>query len=161
MKDTAPYKILFVCLGNICRSPMAETIVNRMAQTEGLPVEADSAGISSYHCGEPSDLRMRSAARRRGYEITHRSRPVTRSDFERFDIIIGMDDSNLDSLMRMAATEDEERKVIGIGRYIEGTGYDYVPDPYYGGADGFNMVINLLETAAQNIINDLRKNRWQ
>jgi len=155
MDKTTPYKILFVCLGNICRSPMAETIINTLASTEGLPVVADSAGISSYHHGEPADLRMRSAARKRGYEITHHSRPVKRTDFERFDLIIGMDDSNVDSLLEMAATEDEEKKVVGIGRYLIGTGFDYVPDPYYGGADGFNMVINLLETAVQNIINEL------
>lgn len=98
------YKILFVCLGNICRSPAAQAVMERIVAERGISdkVEVDSAGISGYHRGDLPDKRMRVHAARRGLQLTHLSRPVSHSDFERFDLIIGMDDANVDDLCDMA-----------------------------------------------------------
>ena len=112
MSKDEKYKILFVCLGNICRSPAAEGIMRRLVEERGLAerVEIDSAGLSGYHAGDLPDRRMRVHARRRGLKLTHRSRPVSSSDFERFDMIVAMDDSNYDCLRDMAGTLEEEAK---------------------------------------------------
>lgn len=153
-----PFKILFVCLGNICRSPMAETIMQKRIDDGGLAIEVDSAGISAYHQGEQADLRMRAAAREHGYSITHRSRQVRRSDFALFDMIVAMDDSNYDDLMEMAVTSDEENKIVRINQFFTDKTITYVPDPYYGGANGFTLVINMLEDAVDNMITFVEAN---
>lgn len=152
------YRILFVCLGNICRSPMAEAVMQRLLVQEGMDrqVEVDSAGILSYHQGELPDARMRMHAARRGYELTHRSRPVREADFDRFDCIVGMDDRNLDDLRELAPSVEAERKVERMCRFCRTKVVDYVPDPYYGGASGFENVIDILEDACQGLLDEVR-----
>lgn len=147
-------KILFVCLGNICRSPSAEEIMRVMVHKAGLDdlFFLDSAGISSYHEGEMADPRMRSYAKMRGYTLTHRSRPVRTDDFYDFDIIIGMDDRNISSLKDMAPGIEEEKKVRRMTDFCVNKVVDYVPDPYYDG--GFDNVIDILEDACAGLIEE-------
>ena len=147
-------KILFVCLGNICRSCTAEEIMRTVLQREGLDREVlvDSAGLISYHQGEQADPRMRAHALRRGYHITHLSRPVCMTDFYDFDLIIGMDDSNISRLRDLAPSIEEEAKIHRMTEYCIGKVVDHVPDPYYGGAQGFENVIDILEDACEGLL---------
>lgn len=150
--------ILFVCLGNICRSSAAEGVMKQLVEREGRQEEfvIDSAGILSYHQGELPDPRMRSHAARRGYLLTHRSRPVTSNDFLEFDWIIGMDDRNLDDLHRLAPTLDSEKKICRMTDFCRHhPEADHVPDPYYGGSAGFDLVLDLLEDACQGLLDRL------
>ncbi|MBR4041968.1 MAG: low molecular weight phosphotyrosine protein phosphatase [Bacteroidaceae bacterium] len=147
-------KILFVCLGNICRSCTAEEIMRTVLQREGLDrkVLVDSAGLISYHQGEQADPRMRAHASRRGYHITHLSRPVCMTDFYDFDLIIGMDDSNISRLRDLAPSIEEEAKIHRMTEYCISKVVDHVPDPYYGGAQGFENVIDILEDACEGLL---------
>lgn len=150
-----PIRILFVCLGNICRSPAAEGVMRSLVESKGLEkeFEIDSAGTYSGHQGQLPDNRMRIHARRRGYELTHRSRPVRESDFDRFDIIVAMDASNRDNLRRIAPTPEDERKIVMMSDYCRHPhGYDYVPDPYYEGSEGFELVLDMLEDACSGLL---------
>lgn len=145
-------------MGNICRSPAAEAIFRAFANKEGLPVFVDSAGTSGWHEGEKADPRMRAHARKYGYDITSLSRPFDRAtDFEQFDLIIPMDDSNYFDLKEQALTVDEMDKIVKISDFIADSGYTYIPDPYYGGEEGFTLVINLLEKASVRILADIRR----
>lgn len=152
-------RILFVCLGNICRSATADEVMRTYLKREGLDreVEVDSAGISSYHRGELPDDRMRMHASRRGYNLTHRSRPVCIDDFYDFDIILGMDDSNIAALKDMAPDLETEKKIGRMTDYCRVKMVDYVPDPYYGGAQGFENVLDILEDACGGLIESLKK----
>lgn len=154
-------RILFICLGNICRSSAAQTIMQHLVDEEGLgkAIELDSAGILSYHQGEPADPRMRAHAARRGYNITHQSRPVTADDFRRFDLILGMDDSNIDDLMERCPDVENQRKIRRMTDYCRLKQADHVPDPYYGGAQGFENVLDLLEDACAGLLEELKKDR--
>lgn len=136
-------RILFVCLGNICRSSSAEEVMRTLIKKEGLEheIEVDSAGILSYHRGELPDSRMRMHASRRGYNLTHRSRPVCTEDFYHFDMIIGMDDRNIEDLMERAPDLETEKKIHRMTDYCRVKVADYVPDPYYGGAQGFEKCL--------------------
>ena len=148
------YKILFVCLGNICRSPAAQGIMEKMIADRGLQDRfyVDSAGTYGGHNGSLPDERMRIHARRRGYELTHLSRQVTGHDFETFDLIVIMDKNNLHGLRCMKDVVDE-RKVVEIARYLRmHPGHDSVPDPYYGGPEGFELALDLIEDACDGII---------
>jgi len=112
----------------------------------------DSAGTGRYHIGDLPDHRMRIHARRRGLELTHRCRQVTEEDFERFDLIIGMDASNISDLRRMAPTPEAEAKIHAMAEFFSSTErYDHVPDPYYEGAEGFELVLDLLEDGCRNL----------
>ena len=144
-------KILFVCLGNICRSPAAEGVFKHMLRQRGITgrFEVDSAGTYSGHAGELPDPRMRSHAARRGYLLEHRSRPVRPDDFEKFDLILGMDDYNIDTLRSMADSPEEAAKVKRVTDYCRHYPVDCIPDPYYGGADGFENVLNIFESARE------------
>ena len=146
-------RILFVCLGNICRSPAAEGIMKSIVDAEGaVDFAIDSAGTARYHIGELPDHRMRIHARRRGIELGHHCRQVTSIDFEDFDLVIGMDDSNLANLRRIAPSPEAERKILGMSAFFnKSTHYDYVPDPYYEGAEGFELVLDLLEEGCRNL----------
>lgn len=158
MEMKGKYKILFVCLGNICRSPAAQGVMQRLIDERGLNERfyLDSAGTYGGHAGELPDRRMRVHAQRRGYELTHRSRRVTGRDLEDFDLIVAMDASNRYNLQEMAATVDESRKIIMMGDYIRHyPHYDYIPDPYYEGAEGFELVLNLLEDACAALLDEL------
>ena len=151
------YRLLFVCLGNICRSPAAEGIMRHLVRERGLSarVEIDSAGTYGGHAGELPDPRMRAHAARRGYLLEHRSRPVTADDFERFDLIVGMDDMNVDRLRCLAPDAASSDKIRRMASYCRHYPYDHVPDPYYSGADGFELVLNLLEDACENLLEQL------
>jgi protein-tyrosine phosphatase len=137
-------KILFVCLGNICRSSTAEGVMLHLIEEAGLEKEfvIDSAGILSYHQGELPDSRMRAHAARRGYQLVHRSRPVRTEDFYNFDLIIGMDDRNIEDL----------KKIHRMTEYCNRIPADHVPDPYYGGAEGFEYVLDILEDACSGLL---------
>ncbi len=151
-------KILFVCLGNICRSSSAEEIMRQRIVEAGLEHEiaVDSAGILSYHQGELPDNRMRMHAARRGYRLTHLSRPVTTTDFYDFDLIVGMDDRNIDDLKERAPGPDEEKKIVRMTDYCREKAVDHVPDPYYGGASGFENVLDILEDACAGLLEAVR-----
>ncbi len=154
--------ILFVCLGNICRSPMAEEIMRTLLNDNNLndSIEIDSAGILSVHQGELPDRRMREHAFTRGYRLTHRSRPVKGADFDRFDLIIGMDDNNIDALERLAPTLEAKEKIQRMADFFTNkVQYDYVPDPYYGGSEGFNLVIDLLEDGCKNLLKNFKNEK--
>ena len=152
-------KILFVCLGNICRSPTAEGVLRTLAAREApeLPLEVDSAGPAGYHVGEPPDPRTQQAAARRGYNLTAlRARVVEPADFERFDLILGMDEENLRVLRRRAPTHSHERLRLLLDFAPESGSRD-VPDPYYGGPNGFEEVLDLVEAATRGLLAHLRQ----
>lgn len=151
---TAPYRILFVCLGNICRSPLAEAIMRQLLAKDPVAssrIEVDSAGIGGWHQGELADPRMRAHAARRGIEMTHRARQVTDRDFDTFDLIIAMDDGNYEALRELAPTLEQQAKVVRMADYLEQMPWDHIPDPYYGGASGFELVLDLLTEACTRL----------
>lgn len=150
-------RILFVCLGNICRSSSAEEVMRTYIKRAGLEheLEVDSAGISCFHRGELADERMRAHAERRGYHIIHLSRPVCTDDFYEFDMILGMDDRNIDALREKAPDVDSEKKIGRMTDFCKLKVVDYVPDPYYGGAQGFENVLDILEDACLGLLEHL------
>ncbi len=152
-------KILFVCLGNICRSSSAEEIMRTVLKRAGLDrdITVDSAGLIRYHEGELPDSRMRMHAARRGYNLTHCSRPVRTSDFYDFDLIIGMDDRNIQELKDRAPGIDEEKKIVRMTDFCHNKVADHVPDPYYGGASGFENVLDILEDACEGLLRQLTR----
>ena len=158
MKTNSTIHILFVCLGNICRSCTAEEIMRTLLKHAGLEkvVEVDSAGLISYHQGEQADPRMRSHALRRGYHITHLSRPLRMTDFYDFDLIIGMDDINISRLHELAPSLEEESKIHRMTEFCVNKIADHIPDPYYGGAQGFENVIDLLEDACGGLLQKIQ-----
>ena len=158
MKTNSTIHILFVCLGNICRSCTAEEIMRTLLKHAGLEkvVEVDSAGLISYHQGEQADPRMRSHALRRGYHITHLSRPLRMTDFYDFDLIIGMDDTNISRLYELAPSLEEESKIHRMTEFCVNKIADHIPDPYYGGAQGFENVIDLLEDACGGLLQKIQ-----
>ena len=151
-------RILFVCLGNICRSPTAEAVFRAIAARELADFELtiDSAGTAGYHMGEPPDRRTREAAARRGYDLSDlRARMVEPEDFERFDLILAMDRQNLRTLERRAPVQVRERIRLFL-EYAPEAGETEVPDPYYGGANGFEHVLDLIEAASRGLCDALR-----
>ena len=153
-------KILFVCLGNICRSSAADEILRQQATERGLSdtMTIDSAGTYGGHAGELPDPRMRAAGKKRGYNFTHRSRRVRSEDFDRFDLLLAMDDSVYESLSRLAPSVEALQKLERMADYIPAhCGYDYVPDPYYEGADGFELVLDMLEEGCAVLLDRLTK----
>jgi protein-tyrosine phosphatase len=152
-------RILFVCLGNICRSPSAEAVLREIAAREApeLQIEVDSAGTAGYHIGEPPDARSQEAALRRGYDMSRlRARIVEPEDFERFDLILAMDRSNLSVLRRRAPTASAARVRLFL-EFAPDLETPEVPDPYYGGASGFEEVLDLVEAASRGLIAHLRE----
>jgi len=152
-------KILFVCLGNICRSPTAEVVFREVAAREApdLVIQVDSAGTAGYHIGSPPDPRTREAAARRGYDLSPlRARIVEPEDFEQFDLILAMDRENLAALRRSAPQGGHERVRLFLEFAPELATSD-VPDPYYGGPNGFEEVLDLVEAAAHGLLNHVRR----
>lgn len=155
LPSSGPVRILFICLGNICRSPAAQGMMQATVDERGLTESflIDSAGTGGYHIGSLPDQRMRAHARRRGLVLDHRCRQVSESDFADFDIIIGMDASNVADLRRLAPTPEAMAKVMPMSAFFAlATRYDYVPDPYYEGAEGFELVLDLLADATLNLL---------
>ena len=151
-------RILFVCLGNICRSPTAEAVLRALAAREApeLALEVDSAGTAAYHVGEPPDPRTRQAGARRGYDLNAlRARIVEPEDFERFDLILAMDRENLRVLKRRAPSSAQSRLHLFL-EFSPEAGPEDVPDPYYGGPNGFEQVLDLVEAAARGLLAHLR-----
>jgi protein-tyrosine phosphatase len=154
-------KILFVCLGNICRSPTAEVVFREIAARDApdLQVEIDSAGTAAYHVGAPPDSRTCQAALRRGYDMSAlRARVVEVQDFTRFDLILAMDRQNLEALQSRAPAETRSRIRLFL-EFAPETDTTEVPDPYYGGANGFEEVLDLVEAAAQGLLQHVRQGK--
>lgn len=154
------YRILFVCLGNICRSPAAEGIMRRLVGQEGISdrVEVDSAGTYGGHRGQLPDPRMRSAAARRGLSLTHRSRPIREEDFEQFDRIVVMDDMNYEDVHRLAPSRKAAERIFRMTEFCRRhPDRTYVPDPYYEGHEGFELVLDLLEDACEGLLEEMKK----
>lgn len=150
-----PTKILFVCLGNICRSPAAEGVLRKLATDQGVDhlLEIDSAGTYGGHAGEPSDYRMREAAHSRGYSLTHRSRQITEEDMLHFDRIIVMDDNNFRNVERLAPSPESKRKIERFADLVTTIpDIHYVPDPYYEGREGFYLVLDILEDGCRELL---------
>jgi protein-tyrosine phosphatase len=153
--------LLFVCLGNICRSPTAEGAMRALLEQAGLAdsVIVDSAGTGAWHTGSPPDGRAVAAARRRGLELGGVARTVTPHDFERFDLLLAMDRSNLADLQALASDEDERAKVRLLREFDSESvraGTLDVPDPYYGAAGGFAEVLDIVEAACAGLLEDIR-----
>ena len=148
-------RILFVCLGNICRSPAAEGILRSMAQRRGVSdsFTIDSAGTYGGHAGDLPDPRMRRAAAARGYDLTHRARQVREEDFERFDALGVMDDMNYEALHRLAPSRAAAQRIYRMTEFCRRhPARSYVPDPYYEGHEGFELVLDLLEDGCEGIL---------
>jgi protein-tyrosine phosphatase len=155
---TRTFSVLFVCTGNICRSPTAEGIFRKLAGEAGMgeTMLADSAGTHAYHIGEPPDPRAQDAAAKRGYDLSGlRARRFEQADFQRFDLILAMDRDHHSILLRMArlSAAHKLKLVMSYARRFE---EEEVPDPYYGGPQGFERVLDLLEDAAQGLLESLR-----
>ena len=151
------YKLLFVCLGNICRSPSAENIMNHLIQQRGLSdrIQCDSAGTSSYHIGSPPDRRMTAAAREQGIELVGAARQFMPDDFERFDRILAMDRDNYRDILSLDRDGRYRSKVQMMCRFCHHHRDREVPDPYYGGPEGFNYVIDLLKDACEGLLDEV------
>ncbi|MDT8407061.1 MAG: low molecular weight protein-tyrosine-phosphatase [Methylococcales bacterium] len=150
----SPIRVLFVCMGNICRSPTAEGVFARLVKEQGLEtvIEIDSAGTHAYHIGEQPDHRAQQAALARGIELHHlRARKVTYGDFEDFDYLLAMDDDNL-AILRSACPEALRHKLHLLLDFAPETGVRAVPDPYYGGAQGFEQVLDLVEAGGRGFL---------
>ena len=151
--------VLFVCLGNICRSPTAEGVFRHLVENEGLAdaVHVDSAGTGAWHIGDAPDARAQAAARGRGVDLSRqRARQVAAGDFQRFDYVIAMDRSNLASLQTLARPETRDRIRLFLD-FAPELGQREVPDPYYGGADGFDIVLDMVEAASRGLLDDIRR----
>jgi protein-tyrosine phosphatase len=158
----ARVRLLFVCMGNICRSPTAEAVMARELRAAGLEdrVELDSAGTGSWHVGEPPDPRSTSAAARRGVTLHGAARQVAPQDFERFDLVVAMDRQNHDALQRLApdaAARDKVRLLREFDPEAVAAGDLDVPDPYYGAGDGFARVLDVVEAGCEGLLRTLRE----
>lgn len=150
-------RILFVCLGNICRSPTAEGVMRKVLAEAGAEgeIEVESAGTGSWHVGERADPRAVAAASERGYSLESLGRQVSPSDFEEYDLLLAMDRSNHADLLSIAPPDAREK--VRLLREFDPKGGDLdVPDPYYGGHDGFNQVLNIIERSCEELLRELR-----
>ena len=150
-------KVLFICTGNICRSPAAEEIFRQKAREKKVDnlFHIDSAGTHNYHEGELPNIKMRKHAEKRGYQLTSRSRPVQIEDFFEFDHIIAMDNFNYQNLRFKSPDVESLQKISMMTDYCRNNDIDHVPDPYYGGADGFELVLDILEDACESLVERL------
>lgn len=152
-------RVLFVCLGNICRSPTAQGMFEKLAleYADAIEVEADSAGTAAYHVGQAPDSRSQEAARQRGVDLSaQRARQVTAHDYDRFDLLLAMDESNHSELLRRAPAGRNDRVQLFMS-YAPHMETSEVPDPYYGGPDGFDSVLDLVEEAGRGLLDKLTR----
>jgi len=158
---SAPQRLLFVCLGNICRSPAAEGVFLHLLAREGLEqaFQVDSAGTGGWHRGQPADARMRAAAARRGITLASRARQIETADLLRFDRILTMDDANLAEVRKLARGVEHRARIEPITRYGCRPEITEVPDPYYGGPGGFEQVLDLLDEACAGLLKHLLSDR--
>lgn len=154
-------KLLFVCLGNICRSPTAEAVMQKLVDDNGLSdiIELDSAGTGNWHVGERADSRMRSHASKRGIELTSIARQIKPRDLKTFDYIIGMDDSNIQNIKRLDSSGKYADKIYSMVGFCSDGSYSEVPDPYFGGAAGFELVLDILDDACNGLLKKVREDR--
>ena len=151
------FGVLFVCTGNICRSPTAEAIFRKLATDAGMAVTADSAGTHGYHIGEPPDSRAQKAAAKRGYDLSAlRARTIEGADFQRFDLILAMDEEHHAILSRIVGSSADHKLKLMMS-YAQRFKEREVPDPYYGGPQGFERVLDMLEDAARGLLESLRR----
>jgi protein-tyrosine phosphatase len=158
----APIRVLMVCLGNICRSPTAHGVFQQRVESAGLAglIEVDSAGTGDFHLGEKPDIRSRKAAQQRGYNLSSlRARQVSKDDFERFDYILAMDDNNLRDLQALCPAPLQHK--LRLLMEFADNNYLSVPDLYYGEGEGFQLVLNLVEEAADALLDHIRKQDLQ
>ena len=155
----ADYSVLFVCMGNICRSPTGEGVLKHMLEGEDLAdcVLVDSAGTIAYHTGEPADARMRKFASRRGYQLDSIARQTTAKDLEEFDLILTMDRKNIENVRQMDPDGTFHDKVKNFCDYCEAHADKEVPDPYYGGDEGFEHVLDLIEDGCKQLVAEIKK----
>jgi protein-tyrosine phosphatase len=154
------YRVCFVCTGNICRSPMAESVFRARVAEAGLDdqVEVDSAGTGGWHEGEDADPRTVSVLEEHGYEIAHTARQFQRSWFSRLDLVIALDEGHLKGLRRLAPTPEDAAKIRLLRSYDPAAGGDLeVPDPYYGGREGFEECLEMVEAASEGLLEAVRR----
>ncbi len=152
-------KVLFVCMGNICRSPTAEAVFKHYVVQAGLGerIESDSAGTHDYHIGDPPDTRTQQAALDRGYDMSGlRARQVSADDFAEFDYVLAMDESNL-HLLKGSCPQEHLNKIMFLTEFSDKPGRRNVPDPYYGGPQGFEQVLDMVEHAAQGLLRRIQE----
>ena len=152
-------KILFVCLGNICRSPAAEGVMSSLISNDGLRefISVDSAGTLSYHQGEAADPRMKAHAEQRGYDLTSISRKFNpKKDFDEFDYIVTMDNSNYREIKKLAVDSEQKNKIFKMANFIKNHKVDEVPDPYYEGPEGFEYVLDIIEDGCKEILKKVK-----
>lgn len=160
LKHKQDIRVLFVCLGNICRSPAAEGVMRNIVDEAGDSERwtIDSAGIGRWHVGDLPDKRMRLHARDRGLDLTHRCRQVRPSDFDNFDLIIGMDAQNIEDLHELSPSPEADARIVPMGAFLPASSnYFYIPDPYYEGSEGFELVLDLLDDACHDLYNTLMR----
>ena len=150
--------VLLVCLGNICRSPTAEAAVREAAEDAGLDLVVDSAGTGAWHVGNPPDARMTAAAAEDDLHLTGSARQVTPDDFRDFDLVVAMDTRNHEDLLALAPDDDARARVRLFREYAGETGQG-VPDPYYGGPDGFREVVGIVRRAARGLVEAIQHGR--
>jgi protein-tyrosine phosphatase len=148
------HRICFICMGNICRSPLAENVFRHKVRQRGLDSQfvIDSAGTGGWHAGEPPDPRVRSVAQSQGIQMSGAARQIKREDFARYDFLICMDDENREHILNMGAPPEKVRLLLECDQNAQ---CREVPDPYYGGADGFEHVFKLVEAACEPLLNEL------
>lgn len=156
-----PIAILFVCLGNICRSPAAEAVFSKIVGSDGSVGQflVDSAGTSGYHNGEPADSRMIKHGMNRGYALTSVSRKLSEEDFEKFDYIITMDNQNYEKVLNLAGSRLLKGSISRMCDYLDKYDEDEIPDPYFGGSQGFEYVYDLLEDACYGLYSKIKNER--
>ncbi|MFD0898853.1 low molecular weight protein-tyrosine-phosphatase [Actinomadura sediminis] len=152
-----PYRVTFVCTGNICRSPMAESVLRHHAEAAGLDVEVDSSGTGNWHVGDTADERTIAALRRAGYRSAHIARQFEALWFDRYDLILALDAGHLRALRSMAPDEESRAKVRLLREFDPDAGGDLdVPDPYYGGRADFDLVLEMVEAAMPGLLDEIR-----